>query len=164
MKQGVDTWFPWGGGRLCARTIDLQYVTLARTQASAKHYTGCPKKTERWIFSTLHSKSGMHLPQKRMIPKSLNLVQYFLFYVHFWKCSHFQISLDFCDVWAKDLGATSIPYGKPVDPCQQKIQLAQWARARMKPKRAKPVFLIQTDFAAESSGALLIVSFVSFSL
>ena len=85
-----------------------------------------------------------------MIPKSLNLVQYFL-------CSHFQISLDFCDVWAKDFGATSIPYGvlcKPVDPCQQKIQLAQWARARMKPNHAKPVFLIQTYFAAESSGAL----------
>ena len=69
-----------------------------------------------YIFTSLDEASS----QKRMIPKSLNLVEQFWFYANFLKYSHCQISLEFCDRWAKNCERKSLPYGvlwKPIDPC-----------------------------------------------
>ena len=44
-----------------------------------------------------------------MIPRSLNLVEWFWIYAHFLKYSHFQILLDFYDRWAKNCVRKSLP-------------------------------------------------------
>ena len=75
------------------KTFFLQYLPVD---------TACPQKAERRIFSILPAKNFIfvlhhyikHLLQKRLIPRSFGWVILNLMYVHFLKCSHFQISLD----------------------------------------------------------------------
>ena len=101
-------------------------------------YTGCPIKSGTAGFQYhaiekcrifLHHQIKQFL-QKRLMPRSLNLVESFWFYGHFLKHSHFQISLDFCDRWAKNYVGNGLSWGvlgKPIDPCQQKKNtVVQW--------------------------------------
>ena len=94
--------------------------------AYAHTIPGVQKKTERPIFSTLRAKSiifFLHLPQKRMIPRSLNLVDF-----DFMPISWNTVIFKFCLIFATDehrIVSGKAFYngvlGKPI-PCQQKIQ------------------------------------------
>ena len=86
------------------------------------NYTGCPKNAERRIFSTLRANSVIHViifyqhyikhlhaEENETIDQKFGWVQ-ILVYAHFLKYSHFQISLDFCDRWAKNCVGKGLLY------------------------------------------------------
>ena len=93
------------------RTEWYMCVLLRMVANCRMHYTGCPPKKQNaqffllWYAKILHFLFNKlkHCLLKRMIPKSLILVE-FGFYGNFSKHSHFQFSLHSCDISVRDNG------------------------------------------------------------